>query len=116
MIWKFLKNSLLSPLFIVGTIINLYAVFLVIQEKNFVSAAPWFLGACTAGLITFKFICKFNPIYVFGHEFAHWLAAKICRRRTGKLSIGLKSGSVEVEKPNTFFHKTFKPLQHISSP
>ncbi|WDE98089.1 hypothetical protein PQO03_19920 [Lentisphaera profundi] len=33
---------------------------------------------------------------------AHWLAAKICCKKTGKFSFGFKSGSVEVEKPNTF--------------
>ena len=102
MIWKILKNSLLSPIFIIGTFVNFYAIFLIIEEKKFIAAAPWFLAGSVAGFITFKFLCRFEPIYVFGHEFAHWLAAKICRRRTGKLSLGMKSGSVEVEKPNTF--------------
>ena len=102
MIWKILKNSLLSPLFIIGTFVNFYAIFLIVKEESFVSAAPWFMAGCLAGLFTFKFLYRFEPIYVFGHELAHWLAAKICGRRTGKLSLGLKSGSVEVEKPNTF--------------
>lgn len=93
---------LLAPLFILATGLNLFSIFLIIKEKSLSSSSIWFLAGCIAGFLTFKFICRFEVIYVFGHETAHWLAAKLCRKKTGKFSFGFKSGSVEVEKPNTF--------------
>ena len=98
----FFKNILLAPLFILATGLNLFAIVLIVKDKSLSSDSVWFLAGFIAGFITFKFLCRFEVIYVFGHEMAHWLAAKICRKKTGKFSFGFKSGSVEVEKPNTF--------------
>ena len=52
------------------------------------------------GILVFALICRFLPLYIFGHEFTHWLVAKLFRRRTGALSVRRDSGSIEVEKPN----------------
>jgi hypothetical protein len=98
----FIKNVLLAPLLILATGLNLFSIFLIVKDQSLSSSSVWFLAGFIAGFVTFKFICRFEVVYVFGHETAHWLAAKICRKKTGKFSFGFKSGSVEVEKPNTF--------------
>ncbi len=59
-----------------------------------------FLFGLVIGAAIFSMLCKFSPVYIFGHEFTHWLTAKIFRRRTGRFRIGLASGSVEIERPN----------------
>lgn len=62
------------------------------------------LGALGIGLLVggvlFSFISKFHPVYVFGHEFTHWLVAKCFRRRTQGFRVGLREGKVDIENPN----------------
>jgi hypothetical protein len=55
-----------------------------------------------AGLLLFFWWQPPNLFYVFGHELTHWLAAKLCGRRTGRLRVGSKGGYVQVERPNLF--------------
>ncbi len=100
--YKLISHLIFSPILIVASAINLYAIVLTFQKSQFTHSATWCLAGFVGGLVFFKFIYRFDPLYVFGHELAHWLAAKICRRKTGKFKAGLKSGSVEVHNPNTF--------------
>jgi hypothetical protein len=53
-----------------------------------------------AGLGFFLLISRMIFLYVVGHELTHWLMAKVFRRRTGKLRVGLGNGSVAIERPN----------------
>lgn len=55
-----------------------------------------------AGLLLFAFGTRFLGVYVFGHEFTHWLAAKCFFRKTGAISVNSTSGSVAVEHPNVW--------------
>ena len=57
------------------------------------------VGFC-AGLLSFSFVSKFTRVYIFGHEFTHWLTAKIFLRETSKFTLRKSGGSVLVRKPN----------------
>jgi hypothetical protein len=54
----------------------------------------------SAGILLFTFGARFLGVYVFGHEFTHWLAAKFFLRKTGAIRVSSTSGSVAVERPN----------------
>jgi len=64
------------------------------------------LFAATAGLagglLLFFWWQPPTLFYVFGHELTHFLAAKLCGRRTGRLRVGRQGGYVHVENPNLF--------------
>ena len=45
---------------------------------------------------------KFTPVYVFGHELTHWIAAKLFFKRTGKFHVGWKKGFVEIADANVW--------------
>lgn len=57
------------------------------------------IGLCS-GIILFTFVCRLSVMYVIGHEFTHWLAAKFFLRKTGDFRVGTNGGSVAVERPN----------------
>lgn len=67
----------------------------------------------TAGMLIFFFVNKFTPVYIFGHELAHWIFAKIFLRETGKFRVGKDGGAVEIKDPNLlialapYFYPTF---------
>lgn len=42
------------------------------------------------------------PIYVFGHEMTHWLAAKATFHKTGKFQMGAAKGYMEIPEPTGF--------------
>ncbi|MCH2174842.1 MAG: hypothetical protein MK193_03850 [Lentisphaeria bacterium] len=54
------------------------------------------------GIVVFASNNFLMPFYVFAHELAHWLAAKLMRRKTSDFTVGLDSGHVKIENPNTF--------------
>jgi hypothetical protein len=56
-------------------------------------------AAILAGTLLFLPV-KPGPLHVFAHEGAHWLVAKLFRRRTSGFSVGWRGGAVEVESPN----------------
>ncbi|MBQ4481067.1 MAG: hypothetical protein II943_10560 [Victivallales bacterium] len=71
--------------------------------KDFVTGWPAisFAVAFLAGSVLFCiFPCR--PLYVFGHELTHWLAAVLTARQTGALRLGLRKGSVEIPRPTLF--------------
>lgn len=51
------------------------------------------------GIFIFKKY-KFPAVYVFGHEMTHYLTAKLFLKKTGRIRLGSKSGSVEVMGSN----------------
>ena len=57
--------------------------------------------AFAGGLILFS-RQKFTPVYVFGHEFTHWIVAKLFLRKTGKFKVGWNNGFVEVCEANVW--------------
>ena len=57
-------------------------------------------GAFISGVLIFSMICSFMPIHVFGHEFTHWITAKVFRKKTGSFKVGLEEGHVHVDNPN----------------
>ncbi|MBT7301449.1 MAG: hypothetical protein HN849_18140 [Victivallales bacterium] len=65
------------------------------------SALPSLLGLLGAvGVFCLGF--RGRRFYIFGHELTHWLAAKAFRRQTSSFRVGLRGGSVAVERPNLF--------------
>ncbi len=65
------------------------------------ASLPWvWCGGCLVGILFFSF-CRLTPLYVFGHELTHWLAAKCFLRKTGEFHVGRRSGYVEIPNPNT---------------
>ena len=85
-------------------------------ELDFSSPSPVLLPTVigfVGGCLFFVFISKFIPVYVFGHELAHWIFAKIFLKETGKFKVGKEGGAVEVKDPNLwvslapYFYPTF---------
>ncbi|MGN0866137.1 MAG: hypothetical protein ACI4SG_00460 [Oligosphaeraceae bacterium] len=67
--------------------------------KEYLLSTPWgwcFLGGVGAGILLFP-LWAMTPLYVFGHELTHWLAAKATFHRTGELRLGFTRGAVEIE-------------------
>ncbi len=67
--------------------------------KDYLVSTLWgrcFLGGIGAGILLFP-LWALTPLYVFGHELTHWLAAKATFRRTGALRLGFSRGAVEIE-------------------
>ena len=52
------------------------------------------------GLIVFIFVSRFTRFYVFGHELAHWIFAKLFMRDTQNFSVGKDAGAVQIKNPN----------------
>ena len=71
-----------------------------------ISLLPWCLVFCK---------WRLAPVYVFGHEMTHWLAAKLTFHQTGRISVGRSKGYVEVSKPTGFITLApyFFPLYFI---
>lgn len=65
------------------------------------------------GLVLFVFVGQFTRFYVFGHELAHWIFAKMFLRETRNFSVGKDGGAVHVQNPNIwitlapYFYPTF---------
>jgi hypothetical protein len=95
-------KSILSIAFILLTYVNFYAIFLLFSNTQFSQWSLWFLAGATSAFVCCHFRWRFTPIYIIAHELAHWLAAKLCFRKTGKFRVGLKGGYVEIENANTF--------------
>jgi len=71
---------------------------LIMQGKT--TSLGW---AVTAGLVGGLFVfpkIKLLPLYVFGHELTHWAVAVLFRRKTSNIRLRLRSGSVDVDRPN----------------
>ena len=60
---------------------------------------PAMLGF-SLGCIFFSFFWKLKVIYIAGHEFAHWIFAKLFRRETNGLEIKASSGGTMIHNPN----------------
>ena len=69
-----------------------------------------------AGTAVFIFISRFTKLYVFGHEAAHWIFAKLFMRDTKSFEVGSEGGAVHVHRPNIwislapYFYPTFTIL------
>ena len=74
------------------------------------------LSGFAAGLLLFTFISRFTKFYIFGHELAHWIFAKLFMRETQNFSVGKDGGAVQVKDPNIwislapYFYPTFTIL------
>ena len=95
-----LARLLLTPvLYLAAAVVAWTAFALPVRVDRHLGLLPAGLGFA-ATLVLFVCGRRFVRLYVFGHELTHWLAAKLFRRRTGRLRVGRHSGSVEVEDPN----------------
>ena len=71
------------------------------------------LAGLITGIIVFSFICRFKRFYIFGHELAHWIFAKIFMKETRNFKVGKDGGAVQVKDPNVwvvlapYFYPTF---------
>ena len=99
------------PLYFLSCLI-VHACFILDYSSPSPVLAPTIIGFA-AGILIFTFISKFIPVYVFGHELAHWIFAKIFLKETGKFKVGKEGGAVEVKDPNLwvslapYFYPTF---------
>lgn len=92
----------LTPLFLALTAILMAATPALCRGLRWDSPVVLaFLGGLAGGVMLF---CRWRltGLYVLCHELTHWLAAKCCLRRTGKISLGWRNGYVEVPEPNAF--------------
>ncbi len=72
-----------------------------VQYREYAFFLPLLCGFAGALVVFILFPrLRLQRLYVAGHEFVHWLAAKIFRRRTGKFAVGKSGGAVEIERPN----------------
>jgi len=61
----------------------------------------WFgIGGFMAGCYVFALLNRFNSVYVLGHEFTHWVLAKLFLKNTGRFQVGSSGGSVEIKDSN----------------
>ena len=91
--------ALLSPLFISISIACLFSfpdLGMSVSSKPLLYTASAFILAA----LFFAFISPFMPVYVLGHEFTHWIIAKLFFKKTGSFRVGLKDGHVDVTDPN----------------
>jgi len=61
-----------------------------------------FAGGFLLGSLLFTFGSRLTPLYVFGHEFTHWICAKLFFKQTGKFHCRAGSGYVEIKSPNVW--------------
>ena len=110
----FLLFCLSVPFYFLGCIL-IHASFALDYSSPSPVLVPLIIGF-TAGLLIFFFINKFTPVYIFGHELAHWIFAKIFMKETGKFRVGKDGGAVEIKDPNLlialapYFYPTFTVL------
>ena len=86
------------PLLLFCGIISHAACKLQFTENTFTQYA--LAGGFFSGCIIFTLVSRFTRIYVFGHELAHWIFAKIFLRKTRNFKASAEHGAVEVENPN----------------
>ena len=73
-------------------------------------------GGFISGCLIFTLINRFTRLYVFGHELAHWIFAKIFLRETRNFKAASDHGTIEVQNPNIwislapYFYPTFTVL------
>ncbi|NQZ56466.1 MAG: hypothetical protein HRT88_03210 [Lentisphaeraceae bacterium] len=66
-----------------------------------------------SGCLLFTLVSRFTRVYVFGHERADWIFAKIILRETRNFKACAKHGAVEIINPNIwitlapYFYPTF---------
>ena len=99
----FLKKLLLLLTGLSLAVIGGKALWHFFQEHSS-SRLPLLLGLgcfCTALLIC-HFLWRMKTLYVLCHESAHWLAAKLLFKETGKFKVSGDSGSVEIKGSNMF--------------
>ncbi len=83
------------------SVILAFSQALLILPIRFQSRAMFFvILGLAVGFILFAAISPMMPMYVLGHEFTHWLIAKLFGRRTGRFRVGGDNGSVQVSNPN----------------
>ncbi|MCM8534084.1 MAG: hypothetical protein NE330_23175 [Lentisphaeraceae bacterium] len=110
----FLRFLLSIPIYIVGLLLA-HALFLLNYGFDNKITNSFVIGFAV-GLILFNFICRFKPVYIFGHELAHWIFAKIFMKETQNFKVGKHGGSVQVRDPNVwvvlapYFYPTFTVL------
>ena len=74
------------------------------------------IGGFLSGCLIFSLISRFTRLYVFGHELAHWIFAKIFLRETRNFKAASDHGAVEIQNPNIwialapYFYPTFTVL------
>ncbi len=111
---SFIRFCLSLPFFTL-TILLGHSFFKLSYNFSTPVALPLFISFSIA-LLFFSFICKFLPFYVFGHELAHWIFAKIFLKETKNFNVGQNKGMVEVKNPNIFitlapyFYPTYSVL------
>ena len=95
-----LLRLLLTPLFYLGAVALGWTILtlpLCVDPRTVLW--PAVAGFVTAELFLLSGL-RLVRLYVVGHELTHWLAAKLCGRRTGRLRAEASRGSIEVDDPN----------------
>ena len=110
-----MKNLLLSllslPLLLLNGLILWSFKDLEFQSTSEVKLA--LLAGFITGCLLFSLVSRFTRFYVFGHELAHWIFAKIFLRETRNFKACAKHGAVEIIRPNIwitlapYFYPTF---------
>ena len=96
---KLWRGILVPPLYTAVILVGWTVLSLPLSVDRRTVLWPAVAGFSVAALFLLSGI-RLLRLYVLGHELTHWLAAKLCRRRTGQLRAGSHSGSIEVENPN----------------
>jgi hypothetical protein len=79
------------------------------ESSLLIALSAGFIG----GVLFFVFINRFTKFYVFGHELAHWIFAKVFMRETQNFKVGKDAGGVQIKDPNIwitlapYFYPTF---------
>lgn len=97
--WKLVISLLLLPtiLFMGAETVKAFARVAVNFKETL-----YFLSGIAAYLLVHNLVYNFNRVYVFAHEGAHALAAKMCGYSVSDFNIGEDSGSVKITGSNEF--------------
>ena len=110
----FFRFLLSLPIYAAGLIV-LHAV-LVLNYAAQTQITYSLLAGLVLGSLLFTFVCRLKRFYIFGHELAHWIFAKVFMKETRNFKVGKNSGAVQVKNPNIwvvlapYFYPTFTIL------
>lgn len=112
--FRHVQCFVLALLFLFAAVALVRATVRLGWAMGFWRMTPTLLGLLGA-VAVFCLGFRWRLVYVFGHELTHWLAAKICRRRTGAFRFTRDGGYVAVDRPNLFITLSpyFVPLYSL---
>ncbi|GEM_PF-5330976 len=91
----------LVPFWLAVSVVSVWAIWWQLRMCWQTPRVIAFAIGFVAGSLLFS-VLPLLPMYVFGHEMTHWLAAKATFHKTGKFRMGATKGFIEIPEPTGF--------------